>query len=119
MTDYSIDAWLGDAEATDEQRDRLTRAAEAIEARYPIPDDGTESDVAQEREAALSAAAQIILGDSTITQMCDAYDAAYRRAMLAHASRTGALIAEVQTTPKIEIHRSTGLSRPTIDKAVG
>ncbi|GAB3622598.1 hypothetical protein GCM10027418_06800 [Mariniluteicoccus endophyticus] len=115
----NMDAWLGDVEATDEQRDRIDRAATAIERRYPVPADGEPSDVAEEREAALSAAAQLILGDLQLEELAAAYDTAHRRAMLAHAARTGALIAEAQTSPKIDIHRRTGLSRPTIDKALG
>lgn len=114
-----LSAWLGDTETTDEQRDRIERAAQAIDARYPIPVDGELQDVAQEREAALSAAVQVILGDTTLEDVAAAYLAAKAREVDAHAAQTGAIIAEARTQRKVDLARRTGLSRPTIDKALG
>lgn len=114
-----LTAWLGDTELTDDQMSRLTDANRIIEARYPIPVDGDYADVAEERDAALSAALQVILGETTVEQASRAYLDAQMRAMAAHAAQTGAIIAEVQTTTKVDVARRTGLSRPTIDKALG
>lgn len=64
MERYELEAWLGPAlpELTPEQVDRLHREAEAISARYPDPDD------ADDREAALTAAVQYLLGDLTVEE---------------------------------------------------
>lgn len=58
MQRYELDAWLGDDHGlTDEQVDDLARAAKNIEELYPDPDD------ADDREAALITAHQVISGD--------------------------------------------------------
>lgn len=64
MERHELEAWLGPAldDLTPEQVSRLHREAEAIDARYPDPDD------ADEREAALVAAVQYLLGDLTVEE---------------------------------------------------
>lgn len=118
MTDLT--AWLGDAatDLTPDQYERLTDANRIIEARYPIPTDGEYADVAEDRDTALVAAMQVILGETSVEQLAEDYATAQRRALVAHAAQTGGIIAAVQTLPKVEVARLTGLSRPTIDKAL-
>lgn len=106
-------ARLGDTEVTDEQRDRIEAAAGAIADRYPDPD------ASNEREAALNAAVQVILGDATAAEFTTAHQLAKSREVEAHAARTGAIIATAQVERKIDLHRTLGLSRPTINKALG
>lgn len=59
MERYELEAWLGPAlpELTPEQIDHIHREAEAIEARFPDPDD------ADAREAALVEVVQRLLGE--------------------------------------------------------
>lgn len=59
---YEIEAWLGDArdEMTDEQIEAFCRIADEIGERYPDPDD------ADEREAALITAHQILMGETDV-----------------------------------------------------
>ncbi|NMM91341.1 hypothetical protein B2J88_44770 [Rhodococcus sp. SRB_17] len=56
IRDWAGDAW---AELDATQQARLVRAAEAIDERYPDPDDQPE------RDAALSTAVQYMLGETT------------------------------------------------------
>jgi hypothetical protein len=59
--DTAIDAWLGDATLTTEQRDRFITIWDDVATRHPEPED---QDV---RSAALSAAVQHLLGETTPT----------------------------------------------------
>src|SRR5690554_549257 len=64
MERHELEAWLGPAldQLTPDAIDRLHREAEAIDARYPDPDD------ADDREAALTAAVQYMLGELTVEE---------------------------------------------------
>lgn len=64
MERYELEAWLGPAleDLTPEQVARLHQEARAIHDRYPDPDD------ADDREAALIAATQYLLGDLTLEE---------------------------------------------------
>lgn len=57
MQRYELEAWLGPVELTPEQFDQLLREANEIEQRHPGEDDG------KERQEALIAACQAILGE--------------------------------------------------------
>lgn len=120
MDTNELTAWLGPAadDLTDDQMDRLEDASRAIERRYPVPVDGELADVAQERDAALSAALQVILGEVTVEDAAEAYCRAQLAAQSAHAGQTGAIIAAAQTTRKADLARRTGLSRVSINKAL-
>ena len=61
MQTHELMAWLGPAaaELTPEQIERLSTEADRIDARYPHPD------YEEERQAALSAAVQYLLGETT------------------------------------------------------
>lgn len=64
MERHELEAWLGPAleDLSPEQVDRLHREAEAIDERWPDPDD------ADDREAALAAAVQYMLGELTVEE---------------------------------------------------
>lgn len=64
--DHELTAWLGPAydELTDEQRDVFAREAADIAERYPDPDDEPGHRQA-ERDAAMSAVVQYLLGETT------------------------------------------------------
>lgn len=111
--DRSIDAWLGDTEATDAQREALARAADRIAARWPDEDD------ADSREHALTGAAQIILGDTRLEEAGRAYVRARAAEREAHAALTGALIASQGTASEVDLADIAGVSRPTVRKALG
>ena len=66
----------------------------------------------------MSAAVQVILGETTVEDEARAYVTAQQAAATAHAAQTGALIAAAQTIKKAELSRRTGLSRVSIDKAL-
>ena len=111
MTDHELDAWLGDTDATDAQRAALQDAAYTITRRYPDPD------LADDREQALTAAAQVILGDATLEEHVDAWRAARRIETERHAAMTGALIATGGT--EVGLAARAGLTRMTVRKALG
>ncbi|MDR6868434.1 hypothetical protein J2Y69_003050 [Microbacterium resistens] len=108
-----LDAWLGDVKVTAEQRAALHRASEMVHARYP------ERDLADDREAAFSTAAMLILGDATLATITDAYVTARRAERAAMASLTGAIIAASADQAETAMSRETGLNRMTIRKALG
>lgn len=114
MQDYELDAWLGDTEATDEQRAALLRAADEIGARWPEPDD------ADVRTEAFTAAATVVLGDAADVEMVDSYRQARRAAREAQARMTGAIIAGQIIAPESEVAQAArlGVSRLTIRKAM-
>jgi hypothetical protein len=113
-------AWLGPAAdtITDDQLTALDAASDAITARWPDPD------LNDLRTEALSAAAQIILGDDTLEAHAAAWQAARGTERQRHAALTGALIVSAtgaRSGPGSEgdlIERS-GASRMTVRKAIG
>lgn len=113
-------AWLGPAAdtITDDQLDALDRASATIDARWPDPD------LADTRELALSAAAQVILGDDTLEAIAGAWQAARRAEADAQAALTGALIASSTgarsgTGSEGDLVARSGASRLTVRKALG
>lgn len=105
--------WLGPAAdtITDEQVGQIAAASAAIDVRWPDPDD------ADSREIALSAAAQVILGDDTLEKISADWHAAKRVEREAMDALTGALIA----TPGSELTLAgrAGVARMTVRKALG
>jgi hypothetical protein len=109
-------AWLGPAadELTPEQIERVAAEARNIDERYPDPDEQPE------REAALSATVQYLLGETTAEEVNrslidarsrerDAYVAALQVAVMLH--RDG--------TPKATAAREAGIDRMGLLKALG
>ncbi|WP_182112874.1 hypothetical protein [Actinotalea sp. JY-7876] len=115
MSPFDAIAWLGPAadDTTPEQREALTRAAEAVNARFPGEDDG------EVREAALNAAAQVILGDDEPEAIADRWRAARRAEQEARAALTGAIIAAAPTSSESALSERLGVARDTVRKALG
>lgn len=110
MNDIADDmlTWLGPAaeDMTDEQIERFTRVWDHIEQRYPDPDDQ------DERDAALSAAVQYLLGDTTTTQAGDELLRARQRAAEAlAAARQVAVMAVEDGRPEATTAREIGVDR--------
>lgn len=113
---HELLAWLGPAagELTPEQTDRLARIADWAADRYPGPDR------AEEREAALSAATQYLLGETTTGQV---------RAELAQARRVEALAKAAAITVAVIVNedgayeedavQQLGINRRTLRRAKG
>jgi hypothetical protein len=105
--------WLGPAadEMTAEQIDEFDRVAAAIGGRWPDPEDS------DSRELALSAAAQVIVGDNSLEALAGSWRDARRVERERMAALTGALIA----TPGSEraLEERSGVARATVRKALG
>lgn len=108
--------WLGPVadELTDEQFDRLFREAKTIEARWPDPGD---SDL---RGAALSAAVQLMLGETSLDQareqLVAARIAARRASVVAQQLAT---MAVGDGVPESHAAAAAGIDRMTLRKALG
>lgn len=116
MQRYELEAYLGDALAdmTTEQVDRLHAEADRIDARYPDPDEQ------EERDAAMSAAVQYLLGETSI-------DDAARALITAQRARDAAMAAVQQIavmahadgmTQEVAAQRA-GIARKTLLRALG
>lgn len=114
MQDHEMTAWLGDTELTAEQYERLRDEVYEIECRYMGEDDD------QEREAAMVAALQWILGEVTVEQagrrLLDARIAAARELA---ATRQVARMAVLDGMPEAQSARAAGIDRMTVRKDLG
>ena len=126
MDDNDLRALLGDAYAdtTPEQRAAITRAASAIDDRWPltVTDDGDLDDHPDERRDALSAAMEVILGDSVDGEIAAEWHAARAVERTAHARLTGAIIAGALVSPAESEHARAArlqVTRMTLRKALG
>ena len=119
MQPYELDAWLGDTELTDEQRDAFARMVEAIADRYPGREHGQHPDEESITEA-MTGALQVLLCDDTLEGLSAAWQrtrAAERDAM---ERLTGAIIAEAQGgAPEVQIAERAGVARMTVRRALG
>lgn len=109
-------AWLGPAadEMTPEQTERFAQAWHNIAERYPDPDDQSE------RDAALSAAVQYLLGETTPEDADRALMTARRRAREAYvAAEQIAVMLVADGTPKATAARRAGIDRMSLLKALG
>lgn len=116
MQQHEIDAWLGTARAdlTDHQYQTLVAETAVIEARYPDPDDQ------DERDAALSATVQHMLGETTTLAAGAVLLAARADAARAlSAARQVARLAALDGTPKARAAREAGIDRMTLLKDLG
>lgn len=114
--DHGLMAWLGPAaeEMTDEQIERVADEAKRIDERYPDPDEQIE------RDAALSAVVQYMLGDTTSDDAHRALIDARRREREAYvtAEQIGVMLV-ADGTPKAVAARSVGIDRMSLLKALG
>jgi len=113
---YELEAWLGPAlsDLAPEQVDRLMQEAEDIAAYYPGVDDE------ELRDAALSAAVQLLLGDTTPEECARELRAA--RAAEARASAAAQQIAAMMVrdgVPKARAARECGIDRMTLLTRLG
>lgn len=106
-----MDVWLGPAaaELTPEQRDRFDREVDAIHER--IGDDPDDQD---DRDAALSATVQYLLGDLTID------DAGHARTRTRDAARAALLAAQQTARMAVQdgMTESDAARRASIDRMV-
>lgn len=117
QTAADVIAWLGHAaaDATPEQIEQLVDAANAIADRYPDEDDEQ-----QEREDALSGAAQVILGDATLRGIADEWRAAAARAESARCVMVGAITARsLAGVSDLAIADEALVTRVTVAVALG
>lgn len=114
MQDYELTAWLGGTEVTDDQRDALMDAADMVADTYPSEDMGAE------REQAFSGAAQVILGDDSLTGLASAWKTAKMSERTAMDQLRGAVIASsILGQSENAMATETGITRDTIRKALG
>lgn len=113
---HELTAWLGPAadEMNPEQIDDFARVVDDIDARYPDPDD---QDL---RDAAMSAEVQMILGETTPEDAKRRLISARREALRASVAAQQIAVRLVRSgTEKKAAAEATGISRPTLDKALG
>jgi hypothetical protein len=109
-------AWLGPAadELTPEQIERVGDAARDIDARYPDLDESSE------REAALSAVVQYLLGETSAEDANRALIAARRVEREAYVTALQVAVMMVgDGTPKAVAAREAGIDRMGLLKALG
>jgi len=113
MQEHEMRALLGPAydETTPEQREMIDRAATQIAERWPEPD------LADTRQAALTGAMQVILGDSSLEEAAQAWHRARMAEREAQAALTGAII--VTKASETEIASRAGVHRLTVRRALG
>jgi len=127
MTDEEMRGLLGHVydETTEEQRDIIERAGDAIDARWPITveEDGTRVDeYVEERRLAMNAVLALVLGDDTDDEIAAEWRRARAAEREARASLTGAIIAGSMLNPgESEVARAERLrvTRMTLRKALG
>ena len=119
MQPYELDAWLGDTELTDEQRDAFARTVEAIADRYPGREHGQHPDEGSITEA-MAGALQVLLGDDTLEGLAGAWARARAAEREAMGRLTGAIIATVQAgVPEVQVAERARVTRMTVRKALG
>ena len=119
MQPYELNAWLGDTELTDEQRDAFARTVEAIADRYPGRDHGQHPDEESITEA-MTGALQVLLGDDTLEGLSAAWQRARAVEREAMERLTGAIIATVQAgVPEVQVAERASVARMTVRKALG
>lgn len=108
-----VAAWLGDTAVTADQAERLADLFDAVDARWPDPDD------ADTRREVLIGAAQVVLDDAAIELQEAA--AAWHQARQVERDRmanlTGALMAS--TGSEQSLADRAGCARMTVRKALG
>lgn len=112
---HELEAWLGPAldELTPEQVDQLHRESDRIGERYPDPDD---QDL---RDAALSAATQYLLGETSIDDVGrELTEIRLREARAYAAAYQIATLAAEAGMPEAEVARRVGIDRMTVRRKI-
>lgn len=112
---YELMAWLGPAaeELTEEQIQQVAEASDEIDARY-------HADLQDQRDAALSAVVQFLLGETTPEDANRELIAARNAADRAYAAALQvAVMAHRSGTPKATAAREAGVDRMSLLKALG
>lgn len=117
MISDELMAWLGPAaeQLTPEQLEIVAGAARDIQQRYADPDEQPE------RDAALTATVQYLLGETSAHDAARTLIAARaeeRRAYV-HAEQVGLLLHRLERTPKATAAEAVGISRMSLLKALG
>jgi hypothetical protein len=111
-----LTAWLGPAaeDLTDEQRDRFDAEAQRIAERYPDPDEQPE------RDAALSAVVQYLLGETTPDEVRRALiDARMAQARAFAAALAVGTMLVGDGSKKAPAAAAVGVDRMSLLKAIG
>jgi hypothetical protein len=114
--DHGLITWLGPAadDLAPEQIERVADEARRIDERYPDPDEQPE------RDAALSAVVQYLLGETTPEDVSRALIEARRRAHEAYvAAEQVAVMLVGDGTAKAAAARQAGIDRMSLLKALG
>jgi hypothetical protein len=117
MQRYELEAWLGDGHGlTDDQIDELLSLANEIEDRYPDPDDQ------DERDAALSTAHQLLLGQGDVIEDLAQVRANARVAearALAGLRQAAIMLIPNESRTEAGFSRQAGVDRMAIRKWLG
>lgn len=118
MQRHELEAWLGSAlsDLTDEQVDRLATESGRIDGRYPDPD---EQDL---RDAAMSAAVQYLLDETTIDDAGRALTLArleLGRAMAVAQQLAAMAVEDGTVSSEYQAAERAGIDRMTVRKALG
>lgn len=122
MEKYEVEAWLGPAaeEMSTREIDAFASVVKEIFEALPVPADGEPEDVDDERTAAMSAALQIQLGETTLEKVSQDLVIARVEVERTMAAVKGAVIAAAEAgTSETEIAARTGLNRGTVRAALG
>lgn len=113
MQDYELDAYLGDAEVTPEQRAAIRKALDLVSARYSEEGD-------PDATTAASTATQVIIEDTDLAAVSEQWVQARRVERDRWAALVGAMIAAAATgVPETRIAETAGVTRMTVRKALG
>lgn len=117
MHDQDLRGLLGPAydTITDEQKMTISQAVDMIQGRWPG------DDLYPQRDTALAAALEVILGDGTDQEIAQEFIAAHTAYMDASTKLGGAIIATSLLSDESEVKMAArlGVTRPTIRKALG
>ncbi|GAA2183338.1 hypothetical protein GCM10009785_26550 [Brooklawnia cerclae] len=112
-----IEAWLGEAlgSLTEGQMGAITGYADEVTRLFP-----DEVEDRAEWDAALSAAMQVMLRETSLTDLGRALDLARSAERVAMAAVQGGIIAASETgVPEMEIARQAGVNRQTVRRVLG
>lgn len=116
MQDHELIAWLGPAadELTPEQIETVSDIAQLVREQYPDPDEQPE------RDAALSAAVQHMLGETTPEETAATLTTTILAERTARAAAVGMAVAMARAgTPKSSAARAVGIDRMLLLEALG